>query len=93
MAEKGRQQERDPLRSDDSFSPLGSAIPGADPSRSGLYLHGRRLLGERACTVIAMAEQRGVPTDEIRGSIDCVINEGGDVNDLAGLLLHGGEYW
>jgi hypothetical protein len=31
-----------------------------------------------------------VPPDEIRHSIDCVVDDGGDVNDLAHMLLHGG---
>jgi hypothetical protein len=91
-------EERDALpRSDSpSFVPIGSAlsgIPRPDPSRSEAYQRARRLFGDRGATIIAMAAQRGVPDDEIRDTIESVVKDGGDVNDLAHMLLHGGEYW
>jgi hypothetical protein len=77
-----------PLSGSPSFSPVGSAFP--EVLRSELYQHARQF-GERGATIIAMAERRGVPPDEIRASIDEVREYGGGVEGLAGLLLHGGE--
>ena len=77
--------------SPDSFSSLGSAIP--DLPRRDVSNRARKLFGDRIGPIIAKAEQRGVPPDEIHNSINSVIDDGGDVNDLAHMLLHGGEYW
>jgi DNA-binding MarR family transcriptional regulator len=95
VAEEERQTKEEtenPNRPPDSFfTSLGSAFQGVPP-RSDAFSRARQF-GERGATVISVAESRGVPPDEINCAIDSVINDGGDVNDLAHMLLHGGEYY
>jgi hypothetical protein len=88
---EAKEERENPNRSPDSFFSLGSAIP--DYPRPDAYSRARKLFGDKIGPIIAKAEQRGMPPDEIHHNIDAVINDGGNVDDLAHLLLHGGEYW
>jgi hypothetical protein len=86
-----KEARESPGISPDFFSSLGSAIP--DLPRRDAYNRARKRFGDRIGPIIAKAEQRGVPLDEIHHCIDTVIGDGGSVDDLAHALLHGGEYW
>jgi hypothetical protein len=85
-----KKESGNPATPPDSFLPsLGLALP--DLPRRDVYMRARKLFGHRSVSIIAKAEQRGMPPDEIHGCIDTVINEDGGVDYFAHLLLDGGE--